>query len=189
MICCAGYGGPNRNSDPTIGEVVNSQVRNNRWIGLREPIGVYVSDIDSSGFKKPDGTLIRDFKERYWNVIRGDKGGRMILRAVLRVPEGELFENRQLFLGDLLLDGEPLRFAGQVANAITVGLFATVVNNPNRRSKILNCPSKCCPDTKYPALDDIQYFDEECEKAEKVVFALKMIQEIPTEILPSRTRI
>ena len=189
LICCAGYGGPHRNSDPTIGEVVNSQVRSNRWVSLREPVGIYISDIDSSGFKKPDGSLISDLKERYWKVIRGDKEGKMILRAVLRVPDGELFENRQLLLGDLLLDGEPLKFAGQVANAITVGLFATVVNNPNRISKILSCPRKCCQNTENPALDDIKYFDEECKKGEKMVLSLKRIQEIPTEILPSRTRI
>lgn len=188
LICCSGYGGPNRNSDPTIGEAVNSQVRSKRWVSLREPIGIYISDIDSSSFKKPGGSLILDFKQRYWTVIRGDEENKMILRAVLRVPEGELIENRQLLLGDLLIDGEPLRYAGQVANTITVGLFATAVQRSNGRSKILPCPRKCCQNVNTPALDNIIYADEECKETEELDVALTKIQEIPYEILPSRTR-
>lgn len=196
LICCSGYGGPNRNSDPTIGDVVNDQVRNNRFVSLREPIGVYISDIDSSGFKKPDRSSIPDFKERYWNVIRGNKQGRMILRAVLRVPEGELFENRQLLLGDLLLDGVPIRFGGQVANAITVGLFATVIDNPNKRLKILSCPKKCCQNPENSALTYIQDINKECRKKKETMLKmeepplyLRKTEEISIEPLPSRTRI
>ena len=201
LICCSGFGGPNRNSDPTIGDAVNAQVRSNRWISLRQPIGVYISDIDSSGFEMPDGSPILDFKERYWNVIRGDKEGNMILRVVLRVPEGELFQDRQFVLEDLLLNGVPLRCAGQVANNITIGLFATVIERPSMdkvKVKILPCPRMCCPNLKIPGLNIIKYYDEECEeelklalrKIREIPFAvnLRKIDELPYEIFPSKTR-
>ena len=38
LICCADYGGPNRNSDPTIGFRVNSLVRDGHWVSLRNPV-------------------------------------------------------------------------------------------------------------------------------------------------------
>jgi hypothetical protein len=188
LICCAGYGGPNRNSDPTIGEVVNSHVNSKRWVSLREPIGVYISEIDSSGFRKPDGSFISDFRERYWSIVRGDKEGKMILRAILRVPEGELFENRQLLLGDLLLDGEPLRFAGQVANIITMGLWATVVDNLSNRPKPLRCPFKCCQYRNIPDLNYILDIDKDCGKGREMIMSIRMLEEHPVKIVPSKTR-
>ena len=81
LICCGGYGLVNRNSDPKIGAVVNSAVRDGNWVSLRDPIALYISDIDSSQFTKPDGSAIPDFKTRYWNVIRGSADDGMILRG------------------------------------------------------------------------------------------------------------
>ena len=55
LICYAGYGGPNRNSDPTIGATVNALARLGAYVTLRNPIGLYMDHIDLSGWQAPTG--------------------------------------------------------------------------------------------------------------------------------------
>lgn len=67
LICCAGYGGVNRSSDPTIGGLVNELVQFGLKVTLRDPIGLYIKGIDLSGFGGPNGEDCSDC----WYVIRG----------------------------------------------------------------------------------------------------------------------
>ena len=139
LICCSALGSPNRFRDPTIGGNVNSVSRNGNWVTLKDPIGLYISEIDPSRFTKPDGSIIPEFTERYWNVLRGSDDGSMILRASLKVPEGETHNGEQLLLGDLLVNGEPLNYGGQVAETITMKLFAlAVTGGPSGPPSILS---------------------------------------------------
>ena len=50
LICYAAYGGPNRNSDPTIGATVNALARLGAYVTLRNPVGLYMDHIDLSGW-------------------------------------------------------------------------------------------------------------------------------------------
>ena len=143
LICCGNYGAPNRNSDPKIGAIVNAAVRDGNWVSLRDPIGLYMTDIDSSQFTKPDGSEIADFRTRYWNVLRGSDDGKMILRASLKVPDDETFDNKPMLLGDLLVSGDQLQYGGQVADTIDVGLYATVVPGAPK-ARPVPCLFKCC---------------------------------------------
>ena len=164
LICCGGFGAPNRNSDPIIGSRINSAVRNGNWVSLRDPVGLYIIDINASQFQKPDGSPIPDFKERYWNVIRGDRDGSMILRASIKVPEDETINGNHLLLGDLLVNGEPIKYGGQVATFITVGLYATVIpGGPN--SPPLPCSHKCCTRSSFPNLQFPQKINIPCTDA------------------------
>ena len=97
--------------------------RNRNWVTLRDPIGLYISNIDTSQFTKPDNSPIPDFQQRYWNVLRVSADGSLILRASLKVPDGETFNGKELLLGDLLVNGIPLQHGGQAANAITMSLL------------------------------------------------------------------
>ena len=162
LICCGGYGLVNRNSDPKIGATVNTAVRDGNWVSLRNPIALYISDIDASQFTKPDGTAITDFKTRYWNVIRGSADDGMILRASLKVPEDEMFDNKPLLLGDLLVSGDPLLYGGQVADTIDVGLYAIIVPGAPKATPV-PCESKCCPDPDFPDIDMIVGLDSDCD--------------------------
>jgi hypothetical protein len=161
LICCGAYGVVNRNSDPKIGATVNAAVRDGNWVSLRDPIALYISDIDSSQFTKPDGSAITDFTTRYWNVIRGSADDGMILRASLKVPEDEMFENKPLLLGDLLISGDPLLHGGQVADTIDVGLYATIVPGAPKATPIA-CRSKCCQDRNFPNTDTIVDVEKDC---------------------------
>jgi hypothetical protein len=155
LICCANYGEPTRNSDPTIGARINRAVRNGNWVSLNDPIGLYINDIDTSSFQKPDGSPITDFKDRYWKVIRGNQDDSTILRASVKVPEGEMFDGKQMLLGDLLVNGEPLQYGGQIADAITVGLYAVVIEG-GPQTRALPCIAKCCIDPRFPNFEFTQ---------------------------------
>src|SRR5207342_2348905 len=118
-------------------------------------VGLYIIDINASQFQKPDGSPIPDFKERYWNVIRGDRDGSMILRASIKVPDDEIIDGNHLLLGDLLVNGEPINFGGQVATFVTVGLYASVIpGGPN--ASHLPCITKCCIDPSFPNVQNPQ---------------------------------
>jgi hypothetical protein len=164
LICCSNYGEPNRNSDPTIGFVANSVVRDGNWVSLHDPVGLYISGIDHSQFTKPDGSAIPDFENRYWNKIRSSDDGKMILRASVKVPDNEMFSDKPLLLGDLLVNGEPLQYGGQVADAVTVGLYADVIPNGPNAPKFA-CSHKCCTDRTNPNIENIVPINEDCETA------------------------
>ena len=58
LIACAGYGGLNRNSDPTIGASVNELAALGFAVTLRNPVGLYMDHLDVTGWAKPDGTPV-----------------------------------------------------------------------------------------------------------------------------------
>ena len=111
LICYAGYGGPNRNSDPTIGAAVNALARLGAWITLKNPVGLYMDHIDLAGWSAPDGSDVTEFVR----IARGSPG--MIERMVVEAPRGHT-----LTVGDLTIAGEPIQYGGQVAECITVKL-------------------------------------------------------------------
>jgi len=127
LIAYAAYGGPNRNSDPTIGASVNALARLGAYVTLKNPVGLYMDHIDLSGWSAPDGGSVSDFVR----IVRGVPG--MIERLVIEAPP-----TRNLTIEDLLIAGEPIRFGGQIAECITVKLvgLANVLSSPIRRRPI-----------------------------------------------------
>lgn len=162
LICCSGYGAPNRDSDPTIGSSANSAVRDGNWVSLHDPVGIYIDGIDPSQFSKPDGSAILDFANEYWNTIRSSDDGKMILRASVKVPDNEMFNGKPLLLGDLLVNGEALQYGGQVADAITVGLYADIIPN-GPKAVAFDCPNKCCTNPDNPDIDEVVPIEEDCK--------------------------
>lgn len=111
LIAYAAYGGPNRNSDPTIGATVNALARLGAYVTLRNPVGLYMDHIDLAGWKAPDNGGVMDCV----HVVRGQPG--MIERLVIEVPR-----TRGIDVGDLTIAGIPIRYGGQIAECITVKL-------------------------------------------------------------------
>jgi hypothetical protein len=111
LIGYADYGGANRNSDPTIGATVNAIARLGAFITLRNPVGLYMDHIDLSGWVAPDGEAVDDCVR----VVRGTP--EMIERLVVEVPLARGFR-----VGDITINGEPIRYGGQIAECITVKL-------------------------------------------------------------------
>ena len=84
LICCAGYGDPNRNSDPTIGAAVNVATRLGAFVTLKDPVGLYMDHIDLSGWELPDRKGVADCID----IVRGAPG--MIERLVVEVPRADV---------------------------------------------------------------------------------------------------
>jgi hypothetical protein len=118
LICYAGYGGANRNSDPTIGASVNALARLGAHVTLRNPAGLYMDHLDLSGWQAPDKGDVSECVR----VLRGRPG--MIERMVVEVPK-----ERGFTVSDLLIAGVPIRYGGQIAECITVKLVG-VANVP-----------------------------------------------------------
>jgi hypothetical protein len=134
LICCAGYGGVNRNSDPTIGAAVNSLARLGAMLTLPNPVGLYMDHIDLSGWETGDESP----PEEWVRIMRGSP--EMIERLVVAPPSGS-----SKTVSDLRIGGEPVVYGGQIAECITVKLnggaygIGTVANN-----LMLACTDRCC---------------------------------------------
>jgi hypothetical protein len=131
LIRCALYGEETRASDPTIGGAVNSLARAGALVGLRNPVGLYIDSIDTTGWSKPDGTPVDD----YWKVLRpeGDASAG-IVRARYEVPASEGF-----VVSDIKIAGEPIEFAGQIAEHITMKLTGVAAEVGGHRADPVGC--------------------------------------------------
>lgn len=142
LICCAGFGGPNRTSDPTIGGAVNQLARLGCAVTLRNPVGLYMHHLDLAGFTRPDGSPV---DASYFQVVRGDADAGMIERAVFSVPAGEGFT-----VSDLLIAGEPILYGGQVAERMTMNLVALAGPPGAYANQPVACSTLCCQDAEHP---------------------------------------
>jgi hypothetical protein len=140
-LCCASlYGGPNRTSDPTIGATVNDIARAGAYVTLRNPVGLYMDNINLAGFETPDGKPVT---EDYFVIERGRPA--MIERAVFAVPKGMKFT-----VGDLRIGGVPIRFGGQISEHINVKLVGEASSLGHFHNEPQPSVGRCCIDPQLP---------------------------------------
>jgi hypothetical protein len=151
LICCAGYGEPNRFSDPTIGKEVNDLARAGSYVTLRNPIGLYIQSIAPDNFTDANNHPIANFDD-YFVKVRKSDDGTMILRAIFRVPDGvKDATGKQLRVGDLHYKGVKISKGGQVADAITMHLFAQALPGaPHQASQ--QCSAHPCASQNHPGV-------------------------------------
>ncbi|QTD31468.1 hypothetical protein [Pseudomonas fluorescens] len=113
LIECRRFGAPERHSDPHIGAQVNSAVRSGHKVSFASPAGVFIDDIDLSGFETPDDADIGAFVR----VVRGDADHKV--RVIFESPP-----EVDYLLGDVKIDGSPIRFGGQIAEKLTIRIDA-----------------------------------------------------------------
>jgi hypothetical protein len=141
LVCCSQYGGPDRNSDPTIGSSVNALARLGALITLPNPVGLYMDHIDLTGWEIPNG---KD-PAGYVRIVRGRPG--MIERLEIRVPKDCDFT-----VSDITIGGEPIRYGGQIAECITVKLVGAAAAIGSIHNTPAGCTGKCCVDPTNTAL-------------------------------------
>jgi len=115
LIRCSRYGDANRHSDPHIGDRVNSHARTRSDITLANPIGLYFAGVDTSSWTTPDGSD----PDALWQFTRGSNG--KYVRLVVQAPAGAGFG-----LDEVTIAGEPIEFAGQIADTIRIKLTGLV---------------------------------------------------------------
>ncbi len=152
LACCAAYGGINRMSDPTIGAGVNTQVVSlGRKVALRNPIGLYIKGLRPNAFTLEGGAPF-EHQEESWEILRPKPAQvtDMIVRARFRVPDGITYKGKQLRVGDLFMQGEQIVFGGQVADAVTMIIYAIAISGapsqPARACRYSPCFSAARPD-------------------------------------------
>ncbi len=107
-----GIGDSRRKSDPTIASNVNQLARDGRAITIADPVGLYIAGLDTTGWTTPDGSD----PQALFKVTRGTPA----VRARFEVPSGK-FKMSEVKIG-----GEPIRFAGQIAEHISIQVTAIV---------------------------------------------------------------
>lgn len=142
-----GSSSPLRGSDPSITQDMYELCAPGRGakVTLADPIGVYMDDIDVSGWAAPDGTPLD--RDQVVTLARGKPGA--ALRYTVRVPDGAGY-----VLGDCFVAGQPVQFGGQlVKNAITCYLTVGTYKAP-----VAPLPARRCPYaeaiTAVPVKDD-----------------------------------
>jgi len=119
LVRCAGLGDEFRNSDPRIAAAVNDAAATGAEITLQDPIGLYLHEIRTTGMVTPEQGPDRTDPSRFWTIERGD--AKHAVRASFAVPPQLGFA-----VGDIQLDGRPIRFGAQLADRVTVRLTALV---------------------------------------------------------------
>ncbi|HEY6138235.1 MAG TPA: hypothetical protein VI670_10775 [Thermoanaerobaculia bacterium] len=104
--------GGQHHADPTVIAHFNRMAREGRFITLEDPVGVYILGVDTAGWKTPDGSDPRSLI----TVTRGNPP----VRLRVHVPSGAFT------LSDVTIGGEPIRSGAQVAERVTVGIYASV---------------------------------------------------------------
>jgi hypothetical protein len=132
LICCSGYGNPNRSSDPSIGATVNGFARAGYAVSIADPIGLYISELDHDAFAGPDGEDVSDA----WLVDRGSED--LILRAHFGPSKGS-----GLRVDEMLADRRPIQSGAQIADAIQMVLVGEVGDTATP-SPSHPCGLRCC---------------------------------------------
>lgn len=149
LVCCAAYGGVNRASDPTIGKMVNDLARQGNFVTLRNPVGLYMNEIRENDFTDANGERVA-VADGYFVPTRMSPDGDLILRARFAVPDGVTTpDGRQARVGDLRYMGVPIQSGGQIADAITMNLFAQALPGAPTQEPV-SCIAHPCPDPDHP---------------------------------------
>ncbi len=101
----------NTSVDPRVAIDIGSLVRKPLSVTLRDPIGLYMTAWDDSGWSKPNGAPVGN----YWRIVWGVPG--MVLRLEYKVPASEGF-----VVGDIRIGGRPIEYGGQIAEHVTVSI-------------------------------------------------------------------
>ena len=113
LVQCGQYGLPSRASDPTIGSDVNSLIRQNLIISLKDPVGLYLKDLDTTGWTDKHDKSLDDVMSTIVQYQRGHENYR--LRVKIEVPKD--LEASRGRLGECKIGGAPIAWAGQIIDA------------------------------------------------------------------------
>lgn len=111
-----------RNSDPVIVEHLVRLVTEGRTVGLDDPIGIAIRGVQRSALAQPNGDAVPEEWFTFGRGLRADEapdGRQRCQRLTLEVPV------EAGFVDDLIVrrTGERLRFGGQLAALVQLGVF------------------------------------------------------------------
>lgn len=111
LIRCGVNADPDRNSDPLIVGDVNTLARTGAQLTLTDPIGLYLDNLQTTGWTTPDGADPATF----WTITRGNAKQGLGVRATYEVPA-----NLGYTVSDITINGRPISSPSQIAEAVQV---------------------------------------------------------------------
>lgn len=135
LVCCSGFGDPNRSSDPAIGKGVNGLAKAGLSISLADPVGLYLAGINLDGFRGPHGEDMTGA----WRVVRGDAERGVALRACFEAPA-----DVGLSVDQVLARGKPIVVGGQIADEVQISLTGLVKKRGDESDERYPCVAACC---------------------------------------------
>jgi hypothetical protein len=159
MICCSKYGQPFRNSDPHIGFNANQLAKQGYALTLTDPVGLYIQEPDWGAYTTPDG----ESAQAFWTVTRGNAPNR-ILHAVFAVPTAKGYT-----VSDIMINGQPIQWAGQIAQTFQMQLSATGfidANLPPQQTQV------CQADSPNPTPQAIILIDNDVLNAYNALYTI-----------------
>ena len=180
QLCCVSrYGDPMRNSDPTIGACGNALARTGALFTLKNPVGIYMDHIDTSGWELKDGSL-EDWAT-WCRIVRGDRGA--IERLVVEAPAGSVRKLEELMIG-----GEALEFGGQLAECITVKLIGVGTIGHHLSNPVALAAGQGWMSMAEPFLLTARRIGESQENGERMAFGASVSRAGKLAAAPLRSR-
>lgn len=154
LVCCAGFGEPNRASDPAVGAAINALVAGGLSVSVADPVGPYLAGINVGAFTGPDGEALDDV----WRVVRGDASQQQILRATFGPSPGG-----GLTVEDVLVAGTPIAYGGQIADEVQMVAVAVAKQLEATPTAPQRCVTKCCEHPFRPGVLTVIPLGADCD--------------------------
>ena len=119
LTAAGGFGGVNRNSDPSIGIFVNDLALDGHRVMVSNPLGLFISEVNLGGFRDPDGKPVD--RDQILTTVRGkwdDEPGRArVVRFSIHPPKGANYT-----LDQCTFDGHRLDTGGPIARKTLIAV-------------------------------------------------------------------
>ncbi|KAK1750174.1 hypothetical protein QBC47DRAFT_126078 [Echria macrotheca] len=138
LINCSAYGQPERNSDPTIGILVNNLARQGASVSIANPVAIYIHSFNTATFQldiEGTGQNMVDVPDGTFRWQRGNIAKNAGLRLQVQIPDGvvgtgENNRGRQLTVSDIVdtKNGQNILFGAQFADYITMTVKGVAIS-------------------------------------------------------------
>ena len=140
LIGCDPFGEPSRQSDPNIGDNVNKLARENRFLTLQNPMGLYMVSLTRQAGSRPTARRPEILEGRQG---QGRQGPAKIhdWRAEYAVPAGKKYT-----VSDITIGGVAIEFGSQIAEQLEMRLgamFGPKDKDPEGRTTTAPTPVPC----------------------------------------------
>ncbi|KAK4224653.1 hypothetical protein QBC38DRAFT_485047 [Podospora fimiseda] len=149
LINCSAYGSAHRNSDPRIGDAINSLARQGNSVSIANPVGIYIHSFNTANFKldiEGTGENMVDVPKGSFNLQRGNLDKNFGLRLQIKIPDGVVGtgpdnKGQQLTVSDIVdtSNNQNILYAAQFADYIQMTVKGVAIGG-GKPADPLPCP-------------------------------------------------
>lgn len=151
LIRCSQYGNPYRNSDPTIGSLINALARQGISLSIADPVALYINKFDTGSFKLDtsgaqdgDSDNFIPVPTSWFEFQRGDIKKKQGLRLRIQNNTGQKTNDgsRLLTVSDIYDKSKSvfINYGAQFADYVTMGVAGVAIEG-DKPSPAASCPA------------------------------------------------